>query len=206
MDDTTDILIFVGIAAAALLLASGVVQAGQYLIDSNGNPVLDSNGNPVLADTGAPVDTTASATGTIDMTATWKVGAYPTYAQAISDAEVKYSIPTDLLARLLYQESGFRPEVISGAVRSSVGAIGIAQFMPTTAADLHINPLDPVAAIDAAGLYLSRLHHEFGSWVAALGAYNFGAGNYIKYEKGAVQLPTETVNYIAEITSDVQVT
>lgn len=125
------------------------------------------------------------------------------YRAAIDGAEIKYGIPHNLLARLLYQESRFREDIVTGAIRSSAGALGIAQFMPQTAAQFGIDPLDPPAAIDAAGKYLAQLFSQFGSWSLALAAYNFGPGNVAKH--GLVDAPAETRDYVAQITSDVPV-
>src|ERR1051325_8934184 len=55
------------------------------------------------------------------------------YDQLILSAAAANDIDPQILYRLLYQESRFRPEIINGTVRSSTGALGIAQFMPATA-------------------------------------------------------------------------
>lgn len=133
----------------------------------------------------------------------WQVNDYPKYAAQISSVEAAQGIPPNLLGRLLYQESAFRPEVISGAVRSSVGAVGIAQFMPATAAELGIDPTNPTQSIAAAGRYLRQLYDQTGSWQLALAAYNWGIGNVLR--KGFSEAPTETRNYVAQITADVPV-
>lgn len=127
---------------------------------------------------------------------TLPAGARP-YANAIETTEARYDIPQSILARLLYQESRFRPDVISGATRSPAGAQGIAQFMPGTARDLGIDPLDPQAAIEAAGRYLRAQYDKFGNWAAALAAYNWGPGNVAR--KGIAAAPAETQNYVARI-------
>lgn len=137
----------------------------------------------------------------------FKVGEYPTYADQIAHTEQRYGLPVDLLARLLYQESRYRQDIISGATKSRVGAAGIAQFMPATARDFGIDPLDPIASIDAAGKYLSRLYRTFKRWDYALAAYNWGPGNMAKYIRGEkTVMPAETKNYVAQITTDVPVT
>jgi len=125
------------------------------------------------------------------------------YRAAIDAAEIAHGIPHNLLGRVLYQESRFRPDIISGAVRSSAGAMGIAQFMPATAAEFGIDPLDPSVAIDAAGQYLAQLFSRFGSWSLALAAYNWGLGNVSKY--GLDGAPEKTRDYVAQITADVAV-
>jgi len=53
----------------------------------------------------------------------WKRNDYPKYASAIAEAERQNGIPQDLLARLLFQESHFLPNIISGEKRSPVGAM-----------------------------------------------------------------------------------
>lgn len=123
------------------------------------------------------------------------------YLGAIETAERAYGLPSMLLARVLYQESRYRTDIISGATRSSAGAIGIAQFMPATAAEFGIDPRDPWASIDAAGRYLSQLYRRFGNWPAALAAYNWGQGNVSR--SGLAAAPAETRAYYSQILSDV---
>lgn len=123
------------------------------------------------------------------------------YAEAIRTAEVNFSLPSGLLARLLYQESRFRPEIIDGRVASSAGAQGIAQFMPGTARELGIDPLDAQASIGAAARYLRAQFDRFGSWAQALAAYNWGPGNLQR--KGLGAAPAETRRYVADILADV---
>lgn len=109
----------------------------------------------------------------------WPAEAEP-YRKLIAAASGKHSVPQNLLARLLWTESRFRPDIIDGRVRSSAGALGIAQFMPATAAAFKIDPLDPRQAIDAAAQYLRQLKNRFGTWRYALIAYNWGQGNLAK--------------------------
>jgi soluble lytic murein transglycosylase-like protein len=110
-------------------------------------------------------------------------------------------IPPDLLYRLLNQESRFRPDIISGATRSRVGALGIAQFMPDTAREWlgsEAAALDPNKAIPGAAKYLAWLIRQFsGNVKAAVAAYNWGIGNVKK--KGLDNAPLETRNYVAAI-------
>ena len=123
------------------------------------------------------------------------------YAGTIAAAEARYGIPQNMLARLLYQECRWRDDIISGRKRSPVGAIGIAQFMPATARELGIDPLNTDQAIDAAGRYLSGLFRKFGTWTQALAAYNWGQGNVQR--KGIGAAPAETQAYYSEILADV---
>lgn len=133
----------------------------------------------------------------------WNIGLVPQiYRDPIRNAEIANGIPAGMLARLLWQESRYRPDIISGATRSPVGALGIAQFMPATARDMGIDPLDPMQAIPAAARYLAQCFKWTGGndWAKALAAYNWGAGNVNK--KGLANAPKETRNYYAGILGD----
>lgn len=120
----------------------------------------------------------------------------PEYLPAIRAAESANALPRNLLARLLWQESRYRPRAVSPA-----GAQGIAQFMPETAREFGIDPLDPAQAIPAAGRYLRQLHNRFGDWTAALAAYNWGMGNVAR--KGLARAPAETRRYYTDILGDI---
>lgn len=230
--NSKDIILISGIAALIAYLYSQSAQAST----DNGASVFDSPGSWIDTITSAfagdqsalPNDATeydsgadrsfaptageASSgifdriTGILNMGEKWKVGEYPAYAQAIAQAEIANDIPPDLLARLLYQESHYRADIISGATRSAVGAVGIAQFMPATAAQYGVNPLDPWQSIDGAARMLRELRNSKGNWPDALASYNWGAGNVAKWKAGTKTMPTETVNYVAQITADVPVT
>lgn len=125
------------------------------------------------------------------------------YLPALNSAERAYGIPTDLLARVAYQESRFRDDIVSGELKSSAGAVGLMQIVPKWHPD--VNPLDVYASINYAAKYLKSLYNQFGSWSSALAAYNWGPGNFSKYLQGTATMPTETKNYVAQITKDVPV-
>ena len=99
----------------------------------------------------------------------------------IAQAAAKYNLPPAVLAGLLSHESGgFNPSVLTGQKRSTAGAIGIAQFMPGTAAEMGVDPLNIPQAIDGAARYLSQnMRHPNNpgnslNW--AISAYNSGPG------------------------------
>ncbi|MCB0876286.1 MAG: transglycosylase SLT domain-containing protein, partial [Solirubrobacterales bacterium] len=87
-------------------------------------------------------------------------------------AASRHDVSAALLAAQLMAESGFDPNAVSPA-----GALGIAQFMPATAAayGLH-DPFEPAAAIDAQARLMAELLGRFGSPELALAAYNAGPG------------------------------
>jgi soluble lytic murein transglycosylase-like protein len=64
------------------------------------------------------------------------------FAAATARAAGSHSLPAEFLGATLLQESAYDPEALSAA-----GAIGIAQFMPETAADVGLDPTDPFASI-----------------------------------------------------------
>jgi hypothetical protein len=99
------------------------------------------------------------------------------YGSVISDAASRNGIPPSILAGLIDTESGFNPSAIS-----PVGARGLGQFMPPTAAEFGVNVNDPVSSIDGAARYLRYLTDYFnGDLEKAIYAYNGGMGNIEKF-------------------------
>ena len=120
------------------------------------------------------------------------------YLAAIRQAEAKYQLPHNLLARVLWQESRFRPDIIDCDTISHAGAKGIAQIVPRWHPD--VDPCDPWASIDYAGSYLAELRDWTGSWERAIAAYNWGIGNLNR--QGLAGAPKETRDYIASMKAD----
>lgn len=115
------------------------------------------------------------------------------YGDIVGKAAKQYDIPAAILAGLLEQESGYLPEVITGKRLSSSGAIGIAQFLPGTAAQMGVDPLNPESAIPGAAKYLRHLMDNYGFDLrTAIYAYNAGPGTVQRYGVGAT---TENKNY-----------
>jgi soluble lytic murein transglycosylase-like protein len=84
----------------------------------------------------------------------------------------RWNVSAALLAAQLMAESNFNPFAIS-----PVGAQGIAQFIPSTAASYGLkDPFDPVEAMDAQAHLMSDLIAQLGSPQLALAAYNAGPG------------------------------
>lgn len=138
------------------------------------------------------------------------------YLPAIEAAERANGIPAGMLVALLYTESGFRPEVIDGRVRSATGAIGIAQVLASTAAapgygvPVLVDPTNPAQAIPWAGRYLSAMYDRTGDWSQALAAYNQGLGRVNAAKKAGggnwlAYVPSEGQRYVAKINSAMQV-
>jgi soluble lytic murein transglycosylase-like protein len=73
-------------------------------------------------------------------------------------------LPVEFFARLIWQESRIRPEAVGPLTRGGGRAQGIAQFMPSTAAErLILNPFDPSQALPKAAEFLRQLRTRFGN-------------------------------------------
>lgn len=115
---------------------------------------------------------------------------------SLVQAARRNDLPTPFFIRLLYQESGFRPEAISMS-----GAMGIAQFMPETATDRKVdNPFDPLQAIPASARLLRDLQKKFGNLGLATAAYNAGPKRVQDWIVNKGPLPQETQDYVRTIT------
>jgi Transglycosylase SLT domain/SPOR domain len=114
----------------------------------------------------------------------------------IEGAAQAQRIPHDLLTKLIWQESSFRPHVISPA-----GAQGIAQFMPGTARERGLaDPFDPEQAIPKAAEFIAHLADRFGNFGLAAAAYNGGPARVTSWLAGQGDLPAETRNYVIVVT------
>jgi hypothetical protein len=103
----------------------------------------------------------------------------PYYPTAIAAADA-YGVPENIFTQLIGSESGFNPNPGPGGspyafANPSYGG-GIAQFIPSTAASMGINRLDPTSSLYGAAQYLSQLYQKTGSWLSAVTSYK-GIGN-----------------------------
>ena len=79
-------------------------------------------------------------------------------------------IPLEFFARVIWQESRFRSDAVGPVTRSGERALGIAKFMPRTAAERGLlDPFDPVQALPKAAEFLRELRAEFGNLGLAAG-------------------------------------
>ncbi len=115
-----------------------------------------------------------------------------TWAGEIERAATSAGIDPRLLAAMVWQESGFRPDAVSHS-----GAIGLAQLMPGTAAGLDVDPWDPVQNLDGGARYLAWTIEEFGSIDLGLAAYNAGPGRV--REAGGIPNIAETQAYVPRV-------
>ena len=99
-------------------------------------------------------------------------------------------ITAKLEERNMPQELAYLPLVESEyqiKAKSRVSAVGLWQFMASTARNLGLSVgrhgddrTNAAKSTDAALKYLSQLHDQFGSWYLALAAYNAGPGTVSK--------------------------
>ena len=115
---------------------------------------------------------------------------------ALVQSALNNDLPVPFFIRLLYQESTFRPAAISSA-----GALGIAQFMPETAAHRQLdNPFDPAQAIPASARLLRDHYRKYGNLGLAAAAYNAGPRRVDDWRAKKGPLPQETQDYVKTIT------
>ncbi|HYL41847.1 MAG TPA: lytic transglycosylase domain-containing protein [Ktedonobacteraceae bacterium] len=122
------------------------------------------------------------------------------YVDIARQAAQSVGINPDLFVRQIRKESSFNPGAISPA-----GAVGIAQFLPTTAANMGVDPYNPTQSLYGAARLMAHLSAMYGgNYAMALAAYNAGPGN-VQYaintggSNWRAYLPAETQNYIAAI-------
>jgi hypothetical protein len=66
-----------------------------------------------------------------------------------------HGLPPEFFVRIIWQESRFRPNTVGPRRRNGESAQGIAQFMPSTAAEKGLlDPFDPVQALPKAAQFL----------------------------------------------------
>lgn len=119
------------------------------------------------------------------------------YDRYFEEASQTYGVPVALLKAVGMTESGFNQNAVS-----YVGAIGIMQLMPGTAASLGVNPYDARENILGGAKYIANNLQQFQGYSngleLAIAAYNAGPGNVISY---GYQIPPfkETQDYVKKV-------
>jgi soluble lytic murein transglycosylase-like protein len=119
---------------------------------------------------------------------------YSRYDAFIREASRLYQIPEAFIRAVMRVESDFDPNVVS-----RVGAAGLMQLMPATAASMGVrDPFDPRENILGGTRYLRVLANGFnGDLVLTIAAYNAGEGAVIRY--GGVPPYDETRRYVQNV-------
>lgn len=118
------------------------------------------------------------------------------------DAARRHGVDPDLVVGVIAVESSFRT-----TARSHVGARGLMQLMPRTAASLarrlkwdDPDPEDPAFNIEAGTYYLAYLLKMFDNDEAlALAAYNTGPARVKRWQRRGRPLPRYSRRYVAAV-------
>ena len=118
-----------------------------------------------------------------------------TVKAAIVKHSIEMGVDPAITLSIAKTESGFRHEA-----RSSHGAVGVFQLMPSTARRMGLNPYSLDDNIKGGIMYYKSMYKMFGSMELALAAYNAGPANVKKYR--AVPPFSETKRFVAKIMAD----
>ncbi|MCC2977144.1 lytic transglycosylase domain-containing protein [Sphingomonas sp. PL-96] len=137
--------------------------------------------------------------------------AAPAHAQAVADwrsytveASARFGVPVEWIEAVMQAESVGRTRIGGRPIRSSAGAMGLMQLMPTTWAEMRArlglgqDPDDPRDNILAGTFYLRLMYEQFG-YPGLFAAYNAGPARYAEHLAGRRALPAETVGYLTKV-------
>jgi hypothetical protein len=112
-------------------------------------------------------------------------------------------LPIEFFVRLIWRESRFRPGAVGPSTRSGRHALGIAQFMPGTAAERNLlDPFNPIEALPKAAEFLKDLRDQFGNLGLAAAAYNAGPARVRAWMAGIGSMPAQTRAYVQAVTGN----
>ena len=115
------------------------------------------------------------------------------YDHLILEVAALHGVEPGLVKAVIAAESNFKPQAVS-----RVGAQGLMQLMPATAAELGVDrPFGVVENIDGGVRYLRAMLDRFGDVARALAAYNAGPGAVDRH-RGVPPYP-ETRAYIKRV-------
>ncbi|WP_253073876.1 lytic transglycosylase domain-containing protein [Novosphingobium sp. CECT 9465] len=126
------------------------------------------------------------------------------FAPHVETAARRFGIPEAWIWGVMRTESAGNSRAVSVK-----GAMGLMQLMPATWSGLTAryglgsDPFDIAANIHAGTAYLREMFDRYGDLPTALAAYNAGPGRVDQWRSQGRPLPTETVNYVAQIVPSV---
>ena len=184
--------------ASVLFALALVAQAGSALAGSAVYRFVDAQG--VMHFTDAPVDKRYERGDPVRIEglafAPPRLVAVPTerdYDHLILEVAAQHEVEPGLVKAVIAAESNFKPHAVS-----RVGAQGLMQLMPATAAEMGIErPFGVVENIDGGVRYLRAMLDRYGDVARALAAYNAGPGAVDRYR--GVPPYAETRAYIKRV-------
>jgi membrane-bound lytic murein transglycosylase D len=149
-----------------------VIEVGE---GSRSNAYIDGERARIAAENGVDIERVRAQRGVKERTAAGikRSGRYLAQIQQIFSER---GLPIELTYLPIVESS------YDIGARSSVGALGIWQFMPRTGREyMRVNSLvderrDPIESSRAAAAYLKQAHDSLGSWPLAVTSYNYGQG------------------------------
>jgi soluble lytic murein transglycosylase-like protein len=122
-----------------------------------------------------------------------RVPAERDYDRLIAKIGTRYQVHPGLVKAVIAAESNFQPDAVS-----RVGAQGLMQLMPATAAELGVDrPFGVVENIDGGVRYLRMLIDRYGDLTRSLAAYNAGPTAVDRYR--GVPPYRETQAYVKRV-------
>ncbi|MGH2486843.1 MAG: lytic transglycosylase domain-containing protein, partial [Ktedonobacterales bacterium] len=125
----------------------------------------------------------------------------------IAEASRRFGVSADWIRAVMTVESGGRTMLAQDRpITSQAGAVGVMQVMPATYDEMRrqyrlgADPFNTHDNIFAGAAYLGWLHSRYG-FPQMFAAYNGGPGTLEAYLNGSGELPKETRNYVASVTS-----
>jgi soluble lytic murein transglycosylase-like protein len=160
--------------------------------DANGNLVLSDHrpqGDAVVQSYAVPQSEGVRTTRSVS------TGRTDAFDDLIRDHSRLNGVRPALVRAVVQVESAFNPNA-----RSSKGAMGLMQLMPTTAREFGVhNPFNPAENLRAGVAYLRQLLDRYGNnEKLALAAYNAGP-NAVDRHGQSVPPYRETVDYVSKV-------
>lgn len=188
---------------AVLVTSASVLQAGTPIYNqraANGSVIFSDapmvNGEMVRSSYQTEFGRPVARSSCMGLTAKNLAKRAETYNQIIQSAASTHNIEAKLIKAVAEVESCFDANAVS-----RVGAQGIMQLMPATAAELGVtDSFNSAQNINGGAKYLAQMLRQFDqNPTLALAAYNAGPGAVRKY-RGIPPYP-ETENYVKKVLS-----